>query len=595
MRSRVSAAGSRPCSFLAVLVLGLVLITSGCVSMPVAGPVVTADIPESNQGVSGTGSAYEPPRPAAGASRQEIVLGFLEAMKAVPVRATAAQEFMTVAGRERWHPERASMTYTAFAAPRGEATLRLQVDEVEHYDASGRWLADAGAAREDLEFSLVEVGGEWRIDRAPNALVVPRTWFDTNFVRAGVYFLTADQESVVAEPVRVPAGEQMVTSLVRALVNGPASDTGDVLSTAVPAGAQMATRSVSVSETGVADLAFQGPEDSVDGIVGDAFAAQLAWTLREAEGVQRVRVKWNGAPLAFEGIGAEATVRGSTAFAPWGPEAVLDPYGVVEGRLVAGLPEEARETTGPFGARDLGLSEVAVSWDGTSALGVAADGRELLRARVKASDSGPGSSSPEVVLRTEGTLSSPRFDARGRAWVLEDEAGSQRIVVADARGKKAEVSLPALPGGQIRDFLVSPDATRLVVLTGGITDQVVVLRLRGERAGEIVGTSMRQIASQVAGRKVLDLAWGRAGDLAVMTSLSRELSEIRVVPIDGAPGDTVAPSTWRVRPGHTGLATSPVPGTLPLVFAGSVARDLRDPNAVMVDLPQGLTALFHAG
>lgn len=594
MRFLAPARTSRPSRFLTGLLLVLALGASGCVSMPVDGPIVTAEIPEDTLGDSGTGSAYEPPRPAVGASQQEIVRGFLEAMKAVPVRATAAQEFLTAAGRERWHPERASMTYAAVSSPRGEGTLRVRVEEVEHYDASGRWLANAAVAQEQLEFSLVEVRGEWRIDRAPNALVVPQTWFDTNFVRAGVYFLTRDDESVVAEPVRVPAGEQMVTSLVRALVNGPAVDTREVLSTAVPSGAQMATRSVSVSETGVAEVAFQGPEDSVDGTIGDAFAAQLAWTLREVPGVQRVRVRWNGSPLAFEGIGAEATVRGSTAFAPWGPDAVLDPYGIVEGRLVAGLPEEARETTGPFGVRDLGLSEIAVSWDGTTALGISANRRELLRARVKASDSGSGSSSPEVVLRSDGTLSAPRFDARGRAWVLENESGSPRILVADAE-EKTQVRLPALPGGQVRDFLVSPDATRLVVLTGGITDHIMVLRLRREESGQFEAITPRRIATQVSGRKVLDLDWGRSGDLSVMTSLTRELSDIRVVAVDGAPGDTVAPSTWRVRPGQTGLATSLVPGTVPFVFAGSVARDLRDETTVMVDLPQGLTALFHAG
>ena len=48
--------------------------------------------------------------------------------------------------------------------------------------------------------------GEWRIAKAPDALIVPRTWFAPRFRQVSLYFFDPTGQILVPEPVFVPSG-----------------------------------------------------------------------------------------------------------------------------------------------------------------------------------------------------------------------------------------------------------------------------------------------------------------------------------------------------------------------------------------------------
>ena len=73
-----------------------------------------------------------------------------------------------------------------------------------------------------MTFPMVFEEGEWRIDEAPDALIVPETWFEQWFRQVSLYFFDPTATMLVPEPVYVPRGEALATTLTRGLLMGPA-------------------------------------------------------------------------------------------------------------------------------------------------------------------------------------------------------------------------------------------------------------------------------------------------------------------------------------------------------------------------------------
>ena len=87
---------------------------------------------------------------------------------------------------------------------------------------------------------MVRENNEWRISQAPNALVIPRTFYDQQYQEAEIYFFDPSGRILVPEPVHVPQGiqvAQLASSLVRALVRGPGRSSTGVVALVPTAGA----------------------------------------------------------------------------------------------------------------------------------------------------------------------------------------------------------------------------------------------------------------------------------------------------------------------------------------------------------------------
>ena len=572
------------------MALVVAALLSGCVAMPNEGPVEVR--PDTGTSTPAAGAFYEPRPPVEGAGPRQIVLGFLEAMRATPIKTAVAAEFLSRRARETWTPERATVTYRDFSSPSGERTVRVDLVDAQRYDARGAWTGALDADASQMEFAMVREDGQWRIDAVPDGLVVPASWFEDWFERALLYFLGPGGEVLVPEPVYVPSGDQLAASLVRGLLAGPGEQLDGVVTSALPDGLGLALNSVPIDDQGVADVVLEGrAPDASDDVLDDALAAQLAWTLRQEPRIRRFRVVVNGQPLRVRSGGREVAVDTGRAFSPVGANATTDVFALRDGRLVRGAVGSLEPTTGPFGTADEGLRSVGVDPSGGWAVGVSADGNRLLRAPVT------GSGDVNVLLAGATDLLPPVHDEAGRVWTLDRAPGGARVLVADEKAP-VEVRVPGVTGTQVRDLLVSRDGTRLAAVVRGATrDRLVLSRLVHSGPGGVRGRPAREIDVPGDGRlRITDVSWWTPDALAVLSDVSDVLAQMQVVPVDGAPDDTLGSgAVSRIRGDATRLVTSPVDGASPYVEVDGRLRHLLDPTQGIVELPSGVTWVTHAG
>lgn len=563
--------------------LGPLLCTllSACVQMPTSGPVTTVAQDEGDG--AEVGAFYEPRGPEAGATGVEIVAGFLEAMKAAPVKTSVASEFLSEGAQRRWRPERASVTYSDLDYPEGQSTVRAVISGAQAYDERGAWSRELDKSESEFTFPMVKEGDEWRIDGAPDALIVPQGWFDSWFESATLHFLDPTGTRLVPEPVFVPTGDQFATTLVRGLLSGPPDER--ISRSAFPDGLRVALNSVPIDGRGRAEVVLEGTAtDRTDDIVSEEMLAQLTWTLRQEPRIRSLLVTIDGRPVTLPGGRQEIPVDSGRAFSPTGSGASDALFALDEGRLVRGKPGELGRTRGPLGAVTApdgaarGASRVAVSVDASSVAVVAQDGRSLLTASVDDDDA-------ELVPVVSGAtdLLTPVFDAEDRLWVLDRGPDGARVTVLDGE-VATPVRVPGVSGEDVRAMLVSRDASRLVaVVAGRGGDRLLFSRLvHGGSIGSVRATSVREIDLGLArDQRIIDLGWNSPVELAVLTDVAQDLAQVLVVPVSARPVDVGARLVTRIRDGASDLASSPLARTPLLVASDGEVRDLNDPARVL--------------
>jgi hypothetical protein len=531
-----------------VAALGVALLLTSCVRLPETGPVVVAQ----QQGLTSPleGPYSDPQKPQVHATPSQIVTGFLNAMTAVPLQTQAARQFLTSAGKQRWQPKRGLVVYGDSTLPRGSTSVSVHLRGAHRIDGRSLWRGAVPRSGRLTTFPMKLQNGEWRIDRAPNALLVPELWFEQHFSTVPIYFLDPSGRILVPESVHVPSGDQFVTALVRALVLGPSRSLTGTTRSYIPPGLSSGL-SVTVAN-GLADIVLRGsPLAPRSERSTRLMIMQFAATLAQVPGLRSFRLTIAGALVP------DAT--GATVFRT-GVPAHFDPavgfgsalvYALRHGRLVSGQAKGLTKLDGPFGTSDQNIASFSVSLDG---LEVAATTPDTLVV-------GPVQDRGRVtsVLAGSGPLLRPAWDFAGRLWDIEAApVGAVVDVIAD--GKSHRVRVPGVTGHDVRRFLVSRDGSRLVaVIQGAHADRIVVSRLRYATQGRVVGATRAQPVPWQAGGspRVRDIGWVSPTSIAVLHLLTHDVSEVRILAIDGSTpaGEAVTtPVAGRVK----GLATSPV-------------------------------------
>lgn len=561
---------------LAVLVA---LLLAGCVSVPESGPVVETD---GFQDVTETaGVAYDPLPPLPDASQTEIVRGFLDAMTAIPIQTTTATQFLTPEAREAWTPDAQTITYgdrEAVGASASQVVLRL-LDGGNRFDSRGAWRGPLAGAGLELSFRLELEQGEWRISRAPDALIVPESWFRTRYQRFSLSFFDPGTKVLVPEPVFVASDDALATRLVDGLLQGPAAEAGT--RSYFPPGTVLGDLSVPVSEAGVAgvslsDVGRQSPEAQ------RLMVMQLVATLRQVPGIEAVRVTVDGQLVQVPGAeDGQVPIELGVELDPAVPGASTLVFGVLgDGRVVSGGPESLVPVDGPFGTGEVPLRSVAVSLDSVRALGISADGTSALLAPTY------GQSGTVRGILDRGTdLLEPAWDVAGRAWLLDRRAGGARIRYYED-GRIRGLRVPGVTGERVRSFLVSRDGSRLVaVVSRGATDRLVVSRLLHDAAGGVQGatTATLILSGTDEMRMIKDIAWETPTSIAALTKVTGALWDVRSVAVDGAP--TSIESLRTINGPVRSITGSPVPGQGLLVLAPDEVLDLSGPVSRAIELP----------
>lgn len=566
--------------------LGMTLL-AGCVGMPTSGPVVERPEPIATEDPPGISFDPRPPQPDQ--TTTEIVSGFLEAMEAAPIRTSVARQFLTARAQQSWAPEQGIITYADLSTPVGVERVNVEAFGVNTYDSRGAWEQSTDEQR--LSFVLVREDGQWRIDRAPDALVVPASWFGDWYEPMSTYYFDPTAQILVPEPVYVPRGDQGVSELVRSLLSLPTDAADGVVRTFFPESAAPGL-SVPISSAGVAEVTLDGDASAVDEDTAQRMLAQLAWTLRQVPRVRAVRLRVGDRAIGLRGGATQVNLDVGVGYAPTGYLTSTDLYALDAGLLVSGQPGDLEPTTGPFGSRRFGLGAVSVNLSGTYAAGVTADGSQLLGAAVDEADS-----DARTLLSGMVALQPPAWDHLDRMWVLDHNGGAARVFVV-TQDSVREVRVPGMTGQAVKKLLVSRDGTRVVGLVRGPdSDSVRVARVRRSDTGGVRGIRRpRRLPLDVeVAPRLRDLAWRSPTTVSVLSHVSGDLVQVRTLTVDAAPWELPMEGVSRLRGRVRSLVSSPVPGMDAYALAGRVITDLARSERAVPALGEDITSLTYAG
>jgi hypothetical protein len=528
-----------------------VLLLAGCVRMPESGPVVET---RSGGDVNGdAGTFIDPKPPGPGDSAPDIVKGFLDAMTATPIQTTVAKEFLTSGAQASWNPQLRTITYADASPPQGRSTVSVTLTGADVLDARGGWRGRLPRKEHAVQFPMAVENGELRIAAAPDALIVPESWFEQRFRQVSLYFFDPTAQILVPEPVFVPRGEQLATTLIKGLLRGPSPELARVSRSFIPPGLTLGL-SVPVSADGVADISLQGEAAQQAPQAIGLMIGQLAWTLRQEPAIRAFRVSIGGQQLQLPGGKSEFEVSQGSGYDPTGAEAGPLLYGLRDGLLVSGSPDALEAVDGPLGTVDHGVRSIGVSLDGTRVAGVSAGGGSVVVAAVR----GRPNQVRQVVSDATDLLA-PAWDFSGRFWLADRSPDGARLSYVQ-RGRPTAVRVPGVTGGELRSFLVSRDGTRLAaVMRRPSGDQLMISRILHDDQGDVLrATRARRISWEGGGRlDIPDIAWRTPTTVAVLHRLTDELSQVRSISVDGSPpGLDSLSTTLRGRVGA--LVGSPV-------------------------------------
>jgi Lipoprotein LpqB beta-propeller domain/Sporulation and spore germination len=573
-----------------VLRAGVALATAAalasCVRVPHTGAVVEAAEPGRAEASQQPYNNPPPPRPDA--RPDDIVAGFLDAMTATPLSTNRAGDFLTKGARAQWRPRRV-LSYAVPSLRRRGSDVIVRLRGLQEVGAAGQWQGRDASGPVRITFPMARENGQWRIAAAPDALIVPGDFYDANYEDASLYFFDPTGRILVPEPVHVPQGPQLASTLVRALLRAPPTGSSSVARTFIPPGLTFGL-SVPVNDY-VAEVNLTGTDPGpLDRQTTRRMLAQLSWTLRQDPAINAFTLNIAGRVVTDVSGRSRFSVRGeeSDPFDPAVFTASSQFYALRNGRLVSGQVTRPTRVAGPFGNEPFGIGSFAVDLDNTRVAGVTPD--SLLVGPVL------GDSQPTQAL-TGPDLLRPAWDFADRLWEVQNgPTGALVEYLAHGIGRPHEVRVPGITGEDVRRFLVSRDGSRIVALVhGSVGDRIAVSRLRYAVDGTATGaTRARRIPWKSTGTtRIRDIGWTSPTTIAVLDQLSDAQAEMRILNVDGSilPDEAaVKPITGRVQ----GLATSP--SQPPYAIQRGELIDLSQDQVVARRIAiEGLRHLTYAG
>lgn len=446
--------------------VALTLALAGCAGLPTTGPITRVS---DGQPTSRDAARYEPAKPRPGASPQQVVEGYLDAMLAHPQASALVASYLTTEAASDWNPGPGMAVYsqltTAVDKPTGDrAEATLQFTQVMTVDTEGRASVDPKAVRVPLV--LRRQNGQWRVATPLGGYLVSAR-FATDFLRAfPLWFFDREGRRLVPELTHGLASPQLAAELVQRLVDGPRESS---LRTYVPPADR-----VRVEMRGrVADIHLDGatPESP------DRFRAQVLSTLRGVPGVDGVRILIDGVP--------DGGVHPIDAVVGFGPRSVPDLIYGLSGSDVVAVTNRLRPIAGPWA--DRGRDAVGVAVDSENVATVTKDRTTV--------SFGPRTDVSRRTITGTGFVT-PSWDDEHRLWLI-DQPGAIRVRVIESGAVRALTA--DLPAG-VESLAISPDGARYAagIRRDGDADVLVGIVERGYDgrpvslgAGEVVSSGLR--------------------------------------------------------------------------------------------------------
>jgi len=550
-----------------------VALAAGCVSIPTDGPirrgrdVGVRDEPQLNSNL--------PAGPAPGASREEVVAGFFDAMLAYPRQDALAREFLTEPAATKWSPDQSLVVYDDQELSDNPEAVTVRALRLGTLDSRGAWTSSTRAtAQVSLSLRTELVGDEWRIANPPVGTYIDADYFDRYFEPFALFFFDPTESILTPDPVYLSLGESTLAMLVEDLLRGPSVRLAGIVSTAAPRGLTVAG-SVTLSANGQARIPLSSEARQMSADQRRLLAAQLTWTLKSLAEVASISLTVDGQPLEVPGSGASFGIDEFSGYDPAGFGASLRQlFGLSSRGLVTVSADGISRVTGSIGRGPRDARSGAVEPSGDRAALVDATGRRLVVGQVSAAGGGT------AVWFNDGTdLLRPSWDIHHVLWVVDmTERGAALYTLVAGRARPIEV--PGITGETVLGFAVSRDGTRLaaVVRRQGKTKLVIsIINRDAKRPADVVLTTAEEVQGpDVTFSGTDNLAWLSPTSVAVLANDDGGDLQPFEVRIDGSNLSTFE-GFLPIRP--LTVAAAPNPDVPLVVGGGNGSLYFRSPEA----------------
>lgn len=482
-------------------------VAGGCSGVPGTGPAV--DVSQ----VVGPKDAVSPEAPQPGLPPDQVVREFIghstdtsqdsQGGSTQPVgRFQAARQYLSSTVGQSWQKSVNTAVvvladqYRVLRSTGDGGSVELQGTQIAGLDPDQAYHSQPARAYQRT-ITLVQQGGEWRIENPPDELLVTASDFNRSYLERTVYFLNSTGTVLVPDPrylaARVPtvagAEASRAVRLVDMLLGGPSAALRGAATSQLSKTALKSNVTVDQNGHVVVDLSST---ESLTPQARLALGAQLAWTLRQDwEGVV---ITVNGDPLDQQT--SFYTAATTAAFDPdrvpaKGSAAALDTYYVDPAGRIVSLDGD-QSIWGREG-RSGGIDAAAIS-AANGTLAVVADtakGQELRIGR-------PLDFLPTQSVLTAATITAPSFDRAGNeVWVVQDGATKPQVIrltTAGPTGREVVLAPELADKGGVSTLVLSPDGVRVALVADGSLYMGVIVTSQESPSGGRATTSISGLA-----------------------------------------------------------------------------------------------------
>jgi hypothetical protein len=291
---------SRRLSFALAAAITVAVGLSGCVGIPTGGGVQDGGVVTSGDQPD---FQFAPEDPVPGSDPEQLLRDFLLALAGPQNGYAIARKFLTSEFSNVWDPEALTtirVSGSGEIVPAAEGELQYTFSSRAVVDSTGVYSEQPGASNQTLAFSFEKEDGEWRINRAPDGIVLSQTTFDTVFRAQPLYFLDPSSRFLVPDVRWFPLRGTFQKRVAEALLEGPASWlSGGVVITGFPEGTTIAPSEGVAIDAGVATVTLSDAANAASDAQKAAMRQQLAATL----GVSTVVLKVGPVTLDSPDVG----------------------------------------------------------------------------------------------------------------------------------------------------------------------------------------------------------------------------------------------------------------------------------------------------
>ncbi|KQM84095.1 hypothetical protein ASE68_13550 [Agromyces sp. Leaf222] len=517
------------------------LLLSGCVSIPSSGKVQQGDPAPTDASSLDLDILVDPPK--VDGTQQEILEGFLTAALSPRGNYQAAKDYLTTAFAGEWQAD-ASVTIDVLADREFQEVTdterRLVATPAASLGDNGQYEIAPSTAPLDLDYTFEQVDGQWRISSAPAGIVIDQANFAQVFREYTLYFYDPEYRYLVPDSRWFAGRDRAQTSVVQALLAGPAEWLDPGVATAFPEGTELSPAAVPVSGR-VAEVSLAGAA------FDDLQATQRMQLQLDESLIGSVR-NVGSVALVLNGVESDAGVPPN----PPVRDPRVDPRPVVFDGETLGYLSTSGDGISPIE----GLSEqVAEAAPDGAAIGPDAETAAIL------DDSGvsvvtAGEEEP-LLVDPRSDLITPAVDRAGIVWSVPAGSPSELVWFSSDGQLSGRVEEP-WSGSSIAAIEVSRDGTRMLALLGdGTRTHFVVASIERDADGLPIalGSTVLRLA-EVEGVP-LDVAWIDGRSVASLTRV----------------GDDATRLVTQDLGGFASIRDGPVDGRL--LDAGNSLRDVR--------------------